>query len=93
MPRGGTSATAGRKSQLLRDPRNGHTKRVFFGQRYLVISLSNGGDGKPLITAWRTQEEAARAAASQRAGFANSTANAWTRGWTETYWVDGDANG
>ena len=55
--RGGDAPTAGRKAETLRSPSTGLTKRVFFGQRWLVISQRDEND-KPLVTAWHDEDGA-----------------------------------
>lgn len=58
--RGGTSATAGRKSETISVSIAGDTyrKRVFFGQRFIVVSQHEGQP--PVVTAHHTQEQAER---------------------------------
>lgn len=55
--KGGTSATAGRKSRKISATINGvvYSKRVFFNQQFLVVSVVNGD---ALVTAWATEAEA-----------------------------------
>lgn len=57
--KGGTSATAGRKSETIVAVIAGeeYRKRVFFGQRFLVVSQRES-EPKPFVTAWHTQGEA-----------------------------------
>jgi hypothetical protein len=57
--KGGTGATAGRKAEMIEAEIAGtlYRKRVFFGQRFLVVS-QRANDPKPLVTAWHTEEEA-----------------------------------
>lgn len=58
--RGGTGATAGRKAETIAATIAGTTyrKRVFFGQRFIVVSQYEGQ--KPVITAHHTQAVAER---------------------------------
>lgn len=63
--KGGTSATAGRKAEVIEAIIDGvtYSKRVFFGQRVLLVYFSDRRE--PLITAWRdfaAAEENARGA-------------------------------
>ncbi len=55
--KGGTSATAGRRSKTFEAVIDGkpYRKRVFFEQRFLVVTDLNG---KELVTAFKTEAEA-----------------------------------
>lgn len=57
--KGGTSATAGKKSRVISATINGVTyeKRVFFKQQYLLAT--HVGD-TVIVTAWATEEDAIR---------------------------------
>lgn len=59
--KGGTSATAGRKAETICAEVFGqtYTKRVFFGQRFLVVSQADA-DSEPMISAWPTHADAMR---------------------------------
>lgn len=56
--RGGTSGTAGKKAETIEAVIDGvpYSKRVFFGQRVLVVYFSD--DRPPLVTAWLRQGDA-----------------------------------
>jgi len=55
--KGGTSATSGKTSRKIVATINGvtYSKRVFLDQQFLVVSFVNG---KPVVTAWSTEEKA-----------------------------------
>lgn len=55
--KGGTSATAGRKSRKISATINGvvYSKRVFFDQQFLVVSFVKD---HTIVTAWSTEAEA-----------------------------------
>lgn len=58
--RGGTSATANRKAEIIEGDFGLHgkfRKRVFFGQRFMSYSR-HGENLQPLIQAWHTVERA-----------------------------------
>lgn len=55
--KGGDGPTAGRASELLRSPSTGLTKRVFKGQRWLVVSQMNEAD-ECTLTAFKTEDVA-----------------------------------
>lgn len=57
--RGGEGPTVGKQAETLRSPSTGRTKKVFQGQRWLVIAQKN--EQSPLdITAFRSEEHAKR---------------------------------
>lgn len=58
--KGGTGATAGKRAEVLRSPSTGMTKRVFKGQRWLVIAQMDEGDSTH-IWAYPSYERAQRA--------------------------------
>ncbi|TLX16300.1 hypothetical protein [Rhizobium sp. MHM7A] len=55
--KGGTSATAGRKSRKIFATINGvvYSKRVFFNQQFLVVSFVKDN---VIVTAWATEADA-----------------------------------
>lgn len=57
--KGGTGATAGRKAETIVAVIAGFTfkKRVFFGQRFIAVCEREEW-GRPIVTAWHSQEEA-----------------------------------
>lgn len=55
--RDGEGPTRGRKAETLISPSTGLRKRVFFGQRWLVMSQRDEND-EPLLTAWHTEDKA-----------------------------------
>lgn len=57
--RGGTSATAGKRGEVLRSPSTGMTKRVFKGQRWLVVQQRDEND-KCFLSAFNNEETAKR---------------------------------
>jgi hypothetical protein len=57
--KGGDSPTAGKRAETLRSPTTGLTKRVFKGQRWLVIAQQNEAAPCDLL-AFESQERAKR---------------------------------
>jgi hypothetical protein len=57
--KGGTSATAGKQAEVLRSPSTGLTKRVFKGQRWLVVSQKDEA-ARCTICAFTTIDRAKR---------------------------------
>lgn len=59
--KGGDGATAGKKAETIEATIAGTTyrKRVFFGQRFIAVCQRPEWD-RPIVTTWRTQEEAER---------------------------------
>lgn len=55
--KGGDGPTRGRRAETLRDPVSGLTKRVFFGQRYLLVQQADEAS-KPLVRAYHSREAA-----------------------------------
>jgi hypothetical protein len=54
--KGGTSATAGKRAETIVD-RCGTRKRVFHGQRWLLVQQRDEAD-KPIIRAYHSEEDA-----------------------------------
>lgn len=56
--KGGMSATAGRRAETIQAVIDGvtYSKRVFFGQRFLLVYLKAGRE--PLVTAWHDRAAA-----------------------------------
>jgi hypothetical protein len=57
--KGGTSATAGKKSRKISATINGivYSKRVFSDQQYLLVSFAQE---HAIVTAWNTEDQALR---------------------------------
>lgn len=57
--KGGTGPTAGKRGEMLRSPSTGLTKRVFKGQRWLVVSQKDE-QSRATLCAFTTVDKAKR---------------------------------